>query len=171
MGLLCKAIFLERNETASRLLGMTRQPQAEAGGPSPRGPGTGSVSGWCSWWFLKEDSRLQVATLVFESPKLSLPSIRLSHMRLCPGAAEDLAVLSGWLRFISALHFYYTTFSCVNTPSCLWSVNLPGRSVRWEGRNSKAHFTQRETEAWRATTHTQPTTIPYGIKSKSNTSL
>ena len=86
-------------------------------------------------------------------------------------AAEDLAVLSGWLRFISALRFYYTTFSCVNTPSCLWSVNLPGRSVRWEGRNNKAHFTHRETEAWRATTHTQPTTIPYGIKSKSNTSL
>ena len=106
-------------------------------------------------------------------PKLSLPSIRLSHMRLYPGAAEDLAVLSGWLRFISALCFYYTTFSCVNTPSCLWSVNLLGHSVRWEGRNSKAHFTHRETEAWRheATTHTQPTTIPYGIKSKSNTSL
>ena len=92
---------------------------------------------------------MQVATLVFESPKLSLPSIRLSHMRLYPGTAEDLAVLSGWLRFISALRFYYTTFSCVNTPSCLWSVNLLGHSVRWEGRNSKAHFTHRETEAWR----------------------
>lgn len=67
------SVFLQRKEAASLLLGKTQPASFRRLVAKPEGaPATTGASGWCSVWFLKEDSQLHVDTLVFQNLNMNL---------------------------------------------------------------------------------------------------